>query len=69
MIQQSRDSRAHSALARPAESVMGTADSGGADNCYHDYAQTNAQDLMDLLRAIDADVEEPPAPVSPAGTG
>ena len=27
------------------------------NNCYRDYAQTNAQDLMDLLTEIDADVE------------
>jgi hypothetical protein len=27
------------------------------NNCYRDYAQTNAQDLMDLLTSIDADVE------------
>jgi uncharacterized protein YecE (DUF72 family) len=31
------------------------------NNCYRDYAQTNATDLMDLLRSIDADVEEPAA--------
>jgi uncharacterized protein YecE (DUF72 family) len=29
------------------------------NNCYSDYAQTNAADLMDLLRAIDADVDHP----------
>jgi hypothetical protein len=29
------------------------------NNCYRDYAQTNAQDLMDLLTSMDADVEEP----------
>jgi uncharacterized protein YecE (DUF72 family) len=29
------------------------------NNCYSDYAQTNAQDLMDLLTDIDADVESP----------
>jgi hypothetical protein len=40
---------------------MSTADSGGGDNCYRDYAQTNAQDLMDLLTDIDADVAEPAA--------
>ncbi len=38
---------------------VGTAHSGGADNCYSDYAQTNAQDLMALLISIDADVEAP----------
>jgi hypothetical protein len=50
----------HSARRRPAEIVGSTADSGGGDNCYSDYAQTNAADLMDLLRDIDADVAEPP---------
>jgi hypothetical protein len=39
--------------------LVGTARSGGADNCYRDYAQTNAQDLMDLLTSIDAEVEAP----------
>ena len=29
------------------------------NNCYRDYAQTNAQDLMDLLTAIDAEVDRP----------
>jgi hypothetical protein len=29
------------------------------NNCYSNYAQTNAQDLMDLLTDIDADVQEP----------
>jgi uncharacterized protein YecE (DUF72 family) len=29
------------------------------NNCYSDYAQTNAQDLMDLLTSIDADVTPP----------
>ena len=29
------------------------------NNCYRDYAQTNAQDLMDLLSSIDAEVEQP----------
>jgi uncharacterized protein YecE (DUF72 family) len=29
------------------------------NNCYSDYAQTNAQDLMDLLTDIDADVDQP----------
>jgi hypothetical protein len=29
---------------------------------YRDYAETNAQDLMDLLAGIDADVDPPPAP-------
>jgi uncharacterized protein YecE (DUF72 family) len=32
------------------------------NNCYSNYAQTNAQDLMDLLTDIDADVEAPHAP-------
>jgi len=38
------------------------------NNCYSDYAQTNAQDLMTLLADIDADVEAPhqPAPDAPA---
>jgi uncharacterized protein YecE (DUF72 family) len=35
------------------------------NNCYRDYAQTNAQDLMDLLTQIDADVDPPP-PAKPA---
>jgi uncharacterized protein YecE (DUF72 family) len=39
------------------------------NNCYRDYAQTNAQDLMDLLRAIDADVEDPPPPAEPSSRG
>jgi uncharacterized protein YecE (DUF72 family) len=29
------------------------------NNCYRDYAQTNARQLMDLLTSIDADVVEP----------
>ena len=29
------------------------------NNCYRDYAQTNAQDLMALLTSIDAEVEAP----------
>ena len=29
------------------------------NNCYRDYAQTNAQDLMSLLTDIDADVDQP----------
>jgi hypothetical protein len=29
------------------------------NNCYRDYAQTNAQDLMSLLTSIDAEVEAP----------
>ena len=29
------------------------------NNCYRDYAQTNAQDLMDLLTSIDAEVDRP----------
>ena len=33
-----------------------TADSGRVDNCYRDYAQTHAQDLMALLSEIDADL-------------
>ena len=32
---------------------------GGADSCCSDYAQTNAEDLMDLLTGIDADVDPP----------
>lgn len=60
MIQLSLDSTGHGALLRPAGSQQGTAHSGGADNCYRDYAQTNAADLMSLLREIDdAEVEEP----------
>ena len=55
----SRDNTAHSACEQPAGSWSSTAHSGKVDNCYSDYAQTNAADLMDLLRAIDADVEEP----------
>ena len=31
------------------------------NNCYSDYAQTNAQDLMDLLTEIDAAEVERPA--------
>jgi uncharacterized protein YecE (DUF72 family) len=34
------------------------------NNCYSNYAQTNAQDLMDLLTDIDADVA-PPQPEAP----
>jgi uncharacterized protein YecE (DUF72 family) len=37
------------------------------NNCYRDYAQTNAQDLMDLLTQIDADVDPPP-PAQPSPT-
>ena len=29
------------------------------NNCYSDYAQTNAQDLMSLLTSIDAEVDRP----------
>ena len=29
------------------------------NNCYRDYAQTNAQQLMALLTSIDAEVEAP----------
>ena len=29
------------------------------NNCYRDYAQTNAQQLMDLLTSIDADLDRP----------
>jgi hypothetical protein len=32
------------------------------NNCYSDYAQTNAQDLMDLLTQIDANVDHPKPP-------
>lgn len=68
MSRLSRDSEPHSAFRPPAGPWRGTADSGGADNCYSDYAQTNAQDLMTLLADIDADVEAPhqPAPDAPA---
>lgn len=37
----------------------GTVHSIEADNCYSDYAQTNASDLMTLLTDIDADVTPP----------
>jgi len=34
----------------------------GLDNCYRDYAQQNAQDLADVLRAQGAAVAPPPSP-------
>jgi hypothetical protein len=43
-------------------------DSNRTDNCYRDYAQTNAQDLMDLLTQIDADVDPPPPPKDPSAS-
>ena len=63
MIRPGRDSRRHTVRALPRKRPVGTAHSGGSNNCYRDYAQTNAQDLMALLRAIDADVEEPAEPL------
>jgi len=29
------------------------------EHCYRDYAQTDGQQLMDLLTSIDADLERP----------
>ena len=59
----SRDNTRHSAPRRAAVSPPGTPHSARPDNCYSNYAQTNAQDLMDLLTDIDVDVEQPHAPV------
>jgi hypothetical protein len=32
------------------------------NNCYRDYAQTNAQQLMDLLAQIGAELDQPQPP-------
>jgi len=58
-IHASPDNTRHTAQALPGQTPICTAHGGGADNCYKDYAQTNAQDLMDLLTAIDAEVDRP----------
>jgi hypothetical protein len=52
----------------PALSPGRIVDSNRTDNCYRDYAQTNAQDLMDLLAQIDADVDPPPPPKDPSAS-
>jgi len=67
MIQPSRDSSPHSAGSGPGRRRCWSAHSTESDSCYKDYARTNAQDLMDLVTQIGADVEPPPPP-KPAAT-